>query len=198
MLQEIRNSLVMDVHDVKLIHTCMPCSAAKNRNIALSKTNDYEFVIMMDDDITGFTLGWELTMIQPLIEHAISPETYKEVALVSARLMRIDGKPAHMMGDNYDMSKQYVEVESRLLPTACIAFVKHPDIEFDEQFIGSGFEDDDFCKQLQALYPNGKFIINNNVCVVHTNEMKNQKGPFWEYNKSYYLQKWPSEENRWH
>jgi len=200
LLEQIRASLLSDERDIKIIHTCTQASAARNRNIALSKIRDHELVIMLDDDITTFPVGWERSMVEPFltdIEVPLYCPEFKSVAMVSARLLKMDGRVAHMMGENYNLEKEIVEVDNRRLPTACIAFIKHPKLEFDEQFVGSGFEDDDFCKQIQKLCPNGKFVINNNVKLIHTNEMKNQKGPFWEYNKRHYLRKWPDEVSRW-
>jgi hypothetical protein len=195
LLREIRETASTNIHELRLIHTCYPGSAAKNRNIALDKTGEFEPIIMLDDDITGFRRGWDEELIRPLFNNGLG--THSNVALVSARLMNVKGMPAHMMGENYDMTKPIVEVDVKRLPTACIAFLKHPLIRFDEQFIGSGFEDDDFCKQLQNLYPDGRFVINNGVVVVHKNEMKNQKTGFWYYNKAYYLRKWTDETSRW-
>jgi hypothetical protein len=110
--------------------------------------------------------------------------------------MRPSGRPGVMVGDNYDMTSDYSLVESRRLPTACIAFV-HDGMKFDEKFRGSGFEDDDFCKRKAEHYPNGMFVINNLVKLVHNNEMKNQKGDYWAHNKKHYLNKHKDEENRW-
>jgi len=106
------------------------------------------------------------------------------------------GKPGCMVGENYDMNKEFAEVEQRQLPTTLIAF-RNNHIRFDEMFIGSGFEDNDFCRQFGREYPNGKFVICNRVKVIHLNEMKNQKGRYWEVNKNYFLKKWPEEPNRW-
>lgn len=195
LLQEIRETVSTNIRELKLIHTCYPGSAAKNRNIALDKIAEYEPVIMLDDDVTGFRHGWDEELIRPLYQG--STGIHSDVALVSARLFNSKGVPAHMMGDNYDMTQALVEVDAKRLPTACIAFIKDSGIRFDEQFIGSGFEDDDFCKQLQENYPNGRFVINNKVVVVHKNEMKNQKTGFWYYNKAYYLRKWTDETSRW-
>ena len=201
LLETIRNTLITDERTVNIVHTCLQASAARNRNYALSKIQDHELVIMLDDDITGFTAGWERRLIQPFCIDSDVPlfcPEFKRIAMVSARLLKADGRTAHMMGENYDMSADIVVVDKRRLPTACIAFIKQPAMKFDEQFVGSGFEDDDFCRQVQNLCPKGQFVINNTVKLIHANEMKNQKGPFWEYNKRHYLRKWPDEENRWH
>ena len=176
--------------DVEIITTCTNGSASQNRNIALSKVNLGEIVIMLDDDITGFFPYWAERLIRPL--------ELKDVVIVSARLMRPDGRLGIMSGDNYDMSQDYVDcfVFPKRVPTACIAFVNEG-ITFDESFIGSGYEDDDFCRQLSLKYPSGRFIINNTVKLIHLNEQKNQGGEFWKRNKAYYLSEWTDETNRW-
>ena len=47
-------------------------------------------------------------------------------------------------------------------------------MRFDEQFIG-GFEDTDFCKQMEMAYPNKHTVINENCRLVHLNEKKRQE-----------------------
>ncbi len=176
--------------NINVIATCTNGSAAQNRNIALSHAAIGEIVIMLDDDITGFFNGW--------VEELIKPLALDDVVLVSARLLKPNGSLGMMSGDNYDLSEDYVECTQfpKRVPTACIAF-RNNGVTFDENYIGSGFEDDDFCRQLAKKYPKGKFIINNAVQLIHLNEMKNQKGVFWKNNKYYYLVKWNDEMDRW-
>jgi len=166
--------------DTNIITTGFKTSASTNRNYGLHMSTS-EIIIMMDDDIEGFYQGWADELIKPLLD-------YDDVLMVSARLMKPDGTLGIMVGENYDLSKPYVQVNARQLPTACIAF-KKTDIRFDETFIGSGFEDNDFCLQLGIQNRKGIFIINNNVKLVHTNEMKEQ-GRNWNYNKNYFNQKY--------
>jgi hypothetical protein len=163
--------------------------AAFNRNRTLEQVEIGELVVMMDDDMTGFFPNWLDRFVEPFTK-------FKDVVMVSARLLRPDDRPGIMVGDNYDVETTYVVVEKRRLPTACIAFV-YDGTTFDESFVGSGFEDDDFCKRLSIKYPNGLFVINNRVRLIHKNEMKQQGGRNWELNRRYYLKKWPDEDNRW-
>ena len=148
-------------------------SAARNRNIGLNKSAA-DFVIMMDDDITDLYPGWDNDLIQELFRQPC-------VNIVSARLMKDENTPAPMMSNNYDFTQPFVFVKK--VPTACIAF-RRTNIRFDENFKGSGFEDDDFCLQM-----GGKIIIDNRVKVIHKNEMKNQQ-EYWQYNKEYFEKKW--------
>jgi hypothetical protein len=160
--------------------TCLKISASANRNIALNGCYGYDIIVMMDDDITGFYDGWLEELVKGFTD---------EFCMMSARLINEDGTNAYMLSENNDMDKPVVISESRELPTACIIFRKD-ELRFDENFIGSGFEDNDFCKQMGLKYPDKKFGINNNVKLIHKNEKKNQHGKYWEHNKKYFNEKW--------
>jgi len=174
----------------KIFVTCEPTwSAAQNRNLGL-KSADLDIVVMVDDDVCEFPPGWLYHLTGTL-------ETEHECVLVSARLLNEDGTPGPMTGEPPPTASTGLTVAKRL-PTACIAF-RNDGLRFDENFVGSGFEDDDFCAQLRQKYPTGTFIINEDVRVVHKNEMKNQgfikgKGPVpggvFEKNQAYYESKW--------
>ncbi|MDD4980670.1 MAG: glycosyltransferase family A protein [Candidatus Omnitrophica bacterium] len=144
-------------------------SAAKNRNAGLM-LSAAPYVIMVDDDITGLFKGWNEILISLL-------EVCPKVSIVSARLIRKDATPAPMMSSKYDLGHDYEIVMK--IPTACIAF-RQTAIRFDENFKGSGFEDDAFCLDMGP-----KIIINNLVKVVHLNEMKRQS-QYWQENKEYF------------
>lgn len=162
---------------------CMPCdligvsgpgySASENRNMGLGLSTA-PYVIMMDDDISGLGFGWNVELVAPLVE-------CPHVSIVSARLINRDGTPAPMMSSKRDLSGDYEKVVK--VPTACVAF-RRTTYRFDENFKGSGFEDDAFCL---AMGP--KIIINNIVKVIHFNEMKNQKEN-WDHNKKYFKEKY--------
>ncbi len=171
----------------KIIPTCMPGSAAVNRNFGLNKMKSH-FILMVDDDVTGFYEGWDLDLFELLLrEHVI---------MVSARLMNPDGTPGIMVGADYNLESEVIEVSSKRVPTTCIMFF-NDGTRFDENYIGSGFEDDDFMNQLGIKYPEGKFLISNKCKLVHLNEKKNQGGDNWIKNKKYYLNKWHEEKDRW-
>lgn len=161
----------------RVIATCTKASAAVNRNIALDRSTS-NIVIMADDDITGFYDGWWRDMLAPF-------RGDKSVCMVSARLLRPDGTPGTMVGNNYNLDPPMVDVADRELPTACVAFWRDG-TKFDEGFVGSGFEDNWFCRCLQKKYPQGRFVINNKCRLVHINEMKNQHGPNWDHNRKHF------------
>ncbi len=145
-------------------------SEAKNRNIGLDKVKG-KFVIMCDDDVEGFSCGWDRELIDAL--------KYTEASIVGARLLNLDGTLHKTNYKNFDLSKDFVEVKTMI--TACCAF-RNSTLRFDENYKGSGFGDTDFCKQL-----GGKFFVVNKVKLVHRNECKNQ---FKEHNKRYFRNKW--------
>jgi len=156
----------------KIIFTGLKESASKNRNYAMSLTNS-KITIMLDDDMTGFYDGWDIDLIKPLEDN--------NIVIVSSRLLKPDGTYGFFMDWNYSNSKEdYIEVKQREIPTACFCY-RNDDLKeviYDENFIGSGFEDNDMCRQVQLKHPKGKFIINNKCKLIHINEMKNQRGKY--------------------
>lgn len=164
-----------------LLPTCLQTSAATNRNYGLTLSSS-KIVIMMDDDLTGFYKGWADQLIKPL-------QDKKDVMMVSARLMKSKSKTGVMMNIKPDLSKPLVTIEDRILPSACIAFCKD-DTRFDENYGGAGFEDTDFCFQLNEKYPDKEYLINNDVQLIHKNEMKNQMGGHYQKNGRYFHRKW--------
>jgi len=177
-ITDIKNTISLNS---EIIYSCTKNSASINRNICLNKALG-DTIIMLDDDITGFFQGWDNKLIELLNKD--------DIMLVSARLLKTTGENGFMMGDTGNHHKDYIVVEK--VPTACVAFRKN-NIRFDENFIGSGFEDDDFIKQMKIVFPNKNVIINNNCRLIHINEMKNQHNEFWTHNQKYYYKKYPKE-----
>jgi hypothetical protein len=162
----------------QLIFTGEDVSAARNRNIALKKAKS-EIVIMLDDDITGFFPGWDLCLISPFL-------VVNNINIISARLMNQDGTLGNMTGNSEDSTSFIAEVNR--VPSACIA-LKKDDIYFDEKYIGSGFEDTDFCMARKNKYSDSIFAINNYCRLIHLNAMQNQVINF-RTNREYYEGKW--------
>ena len=167
LISQIKNTVA---YELDLIIVSGERSCAVNRNIGLNKARG-EFVIMCDDDIDEIPAGWDKTLIDALEETGAS--------MVGARLLNPDGTLHPVNYKNYDLSKDYVE--ARTMITTCCA-IRNTKLRFDENFIGGGFEDTDFCKQL-----GGEFYVVNTVKVVHRNECKR---PFKQKNKSYFKSKW--------
>jgi len=167
-----------------VIPTCQPGSAAHNRNYGLKQVEEGSTVIMVDDDISGFKPGWTEKMIELLQDPSI--------VMVSARLINRDGTPAPMMFMGTPVGNC---CQVPRCPTAAIAF-RHEGIMFDENFIGSGYEDDDFCAKIAEKHPKGMVFIHNEVRLVHANEQKNQGGEYMEKNKAYFESIWETVGNR--
>jgi len=173
--------------EYNLIITAQPISAAKNRNIGLSKSNT-SIVVMMDDDITGFYEGWLQDLIKPIAGNM-------EIGIVSARLCSLDMRMAMAMGMdeyNHPMYPLIFDADKKRVTTACIAF-RNLGIKFDENYIGSGWEDTDFCMQWNMKYPDKRIVVNNGCIIKHINEAKNQSGYNWEHNRNIFIKKWGEE-----
>jgi glycosyltransferase involved in cell wall biosynthesis len=164
--------------DIQIIVTGFKISAAANRNYGLQQAKA-PYVVMLDDDITGFSPGWSEYLIRTVQKFT--------AAMVSARLINSDGSCALMMNIIPFLADPYQVVDG-YLPSACIAF-RNDGTRFDENFEGSGWEDTDFCDSLHTKYPRGKFIIDNSVQLIHANEMKNGNAQMFERNKKYYMRK---------
>jgi len=169
---------------IHYIPTGFPASASINRNFGMYQATG-QIIIMIDDDIGGFYPGWHTDLVKPLIDGP-------DVRIVSARLLTPAGDLSPMMGCTYDLSKP-VDFASPAILSAAIAFRRADvqDIKFDEAYIGSGFEDTDFCFQLRKKFGDEHcyFAVNNQCRLVHHHEMKNQ-APHYQKNKLYFASKW--------
>ena len=173
--------------DFNLIVTSQQVSAAKNRNIGLRRSRS-KLVIMMDDDMTGFYKGWAKDLLKPMIGEF-------DVGIVSARLCSLDMRHCKAMGMDEEDHKMYPLVfpaDKKRVTTACIAF-RNKGIMFDENYIGSGWEDTDFSMQWGKEFPDMKILVNNGCILKHINERKNQEGHHWDHNRRLFITKWGEE-----
>lgn len=162
----------------EVIATCLPGkSAAQNRNAGLNKATG-DIIIMVDDDVSGFYPTWWQGMVWP-VESA-------GATIVSARLLNPDGSPGVMM---YGGDPNVPLTEVPRCNTAAIAF-RRSYLRFNEDFIGSGYEDDDFMARVSEKWPYGRIVINNKVKLVHKNEMKNQRGDWEVANRATFHRLW--------
>jgi hypothetical protein len=140
---------------------------------------------MLDDDIRGFYEGW-------LDDLLFSMQQDSSVVMVSARLLKQDGTfGPTCSGSRQPRPEEIVVSRDRVttLPTAAIAFV-HKGHLFDENFRGSGWEDNDWCLKYRRESAEYKFVQSNRCKLVHLNEMKEQKGDNWHWNKAYFESVW--------
>lgn len=151
-----------------------PVSAPTNRNMCLIHAEQYnpEYIIMLDDDIKGFYPGWVEDLLEPF-------DKFPNCQLVSASLITSEGFPATMMDIKRDMSMDFQIVKEKCLPSACIAFRGNLNLLFDQRYTinnkGAGFEDTDFCLQIQQKFPSAEFVISNKCKLIHENECKGQE-----------------------
>lgn len=175
----------------RLICTCQPLSASKNRNYGLSYVNS-ELFIMCDDDITGFYLGWLTNLIYPM-------QKDKNIIMCSARLLFPNREWNNNMG-MYKTKESYTKltsafnengIEYKRITTACLSLRKN-NIRFDENFKGSGYEDTDYSNQLSEEFNGMDFIVNNQCELIHENKKQGQGNQnIWQENHDYYSEKYP-------
>lgn len=163
-----------------LIATCQEGSAAQNRNRGLEQARS-PIRIMVDDDIARFSMDWAGRLVDVL-------ETRPECEMVSAFLVNPDDTPAVMMGYTRPRGGGIHEADGPHLISACCA-IRNNVLRFDEGYIGSGWEETDYCMQLRRMAPACTLLIDEDVRVVHLNEQKNQAEHF-EQNKKLYVSKW--------
>jgi hypothetical protein len=166
-----------------VLASCKPVSASANRNLCLDQIGD-TMAIMVDDDISGFYPGWTDDLLGPLVRDPF-------ICMVSARLMTPEGLVGQTCSRCYDLTPDEIEVKSNgfcVMPSAAIAF-RNIGLRFDENFRGSGFEDNDFCFQYLKANPSYKFIQSNRCKLIHANERKHQDEN-WEWNRHYFCRKW--------
>lgn len=175
LISEIENSVM---YELDLIIVSGIRSVAVNRNLGMDRAKG-EFVIMCDDDTEGYQKGWDRTLLDVL--EKLEPEGAK---IVGARLLNPDGTPNRVNYGDYDLSVEYSQ--TRTMITTCCAF-RNTKLRFDENFIGWGWEDTDWCRQL-----GGKCFVVNTVRVTHRNEHKNPLGSKNQesLNHQYLLKKW--------
>jgi hypothetical protein len=184
MLEDLRPTLP---EDYELSVSCLDGSAAMNRNWCIDHASlrNGDIAIMLDDDIDGFYPGW-------INDLAYSLRCDDRVVAASARLMTPDGLVAQTCSKCYKIEPNEIEVPWNgrcVIPTAAIAF-RYRGHRFDEGFIGSGWEDNDWFAQYVEADPSCKFIQSNRCRLVHRNNMLNQKGMFWQHNQEYFHKKW--------
>ncbi len=153
-------------------------SAARNRNAGLDRAKS-RYVIMCDDDIAQLPYGWNRQLLYALKEN-------RELAAVSARLMRPDGSPGANTANDSCLDRPLVKVAN--IPTACCIF-RRTEVRFDERYVRAGFEDTDYFMELRKVR-GGEVAISNLVKAVHLNEEKNGGGAGNERNRALFLAKW--------
>jgi hypothetical protein len=179
---EIRN-LVNEIKstastDLKLIISSSNNSVAINVNRGLDESVG-QFIIKVDDDITGFTHGWDAKLIQPFSQ-------IEDLEVISARLLNMDGSIQLTCSRDSNLHGNLSFPRNPIVPFCCVAF-KRSSLRMDENFIGSGYDDADYCCQLRLKNADARFAINNEVRLIHKHEQKNSQ---LSQNALYFRSKW--------
>jgi len=170
--------------DNDVFASCLQASASVNRNACLDQIAVDDIAIMLDDDIEGFYPGWVGDLLVGL--------TIQNAVMVSARLLNPDGSFGPTCSRCHAREPMEIEVKSNgeaILPTAAIAFHNRGHV-FDPVYVGSGFEDSDWCHQYLASDPNAVFVQSNRCKLIHANLMRGQKGDNWKNNRAHFERKW--------
>lgn len=180
--EEIRN-LINEIKatastNMKLIISSSKNSVAINVNRGLNESVG-QFIIKVDDDITGFSYGWDSNLIQPFNQD-------ENLEVISARLLNIDGSVQWTCSRDLNVHAKLSYPINPIVPFCCVAF-RRSSMRMDENFIGSGYDDADYCCQLRMHNSNAKFAINNEVRLIHKHEQKNAQ---LSANAVYFRSKW--------
>ncbi len=165
---------------VRVIETCQQASAAHNRNYGLDRAKS-PLRVMIDDDIERLPDNWAVDMVQVMDWHP-------DCVMLSPQLINPDNTFAFMMGCPTSKASGLSILPQQRLLTAFV-MIRDNDLRFDENFVGSGWEDDGYSADLRARYPQGTWMVCHDIRVIHRNEQKNQRANF-QKNKEYYESKW--------
>ena len=164
--------------NLKLVISSSQSSVAINVNRGLDAA-DGQFILKVDDDITGFSHGWDARLIEPFAQDP-------SIGVVAARLLNKDGSVQLTCSRNVNLHPRWLVCERPIVPFCCVAF-RNDGTRMDENYIGSGYDDGDYCNQLRLKTPNVKFAIHNEVRVIHKHEQKNAQ---LNQNSVYFRNKW--------
>ncbi len=170
--------------------SCQDGSASVNRNWCLEKSGIQigEVGIMIDDDLDGFYFGWVEDLAYPFREDF----PIKNIAAVSARLMRPDGRLGETCTRCFDLTPEEIQVKAEgscTIPTAAISF-RHLGVFFSTELVGSGYDDNWWCLETLEKFPEAVYVQSNRCKLVHENHMFRQKGKFWDHNLAAFTKRW--------
>ena len=185
-LTSMIESLDKTSNGLEIFASCQQgASASINRNLCLDQIHVGETAIMLDDDVEGFYDGWVNDMLFALFN--------PRVVVASARLLKANGEFGPTCSRCMDPYPLEIEVKRHkhcVLPTAAIIF-RHHGHRFDENFIGSGWEDNSWMAEYCKADLNAIFVQSNRCKLIHLNCMSNQKNT-WDHNKSHFFTLWPN------
>lgn len=153
---------------VKFIICVEKQSVVKNRQGCLSRSKS-PYVLWLDDDIKFQTPGWD----KYLYEKIKTDPTISVVGINVVHWQAPTNAPTRAQG------------EAAGVCGAVMMTRKLPGVEFDVNYIGSQWEDTDYCvASSRAGY---KVLQDNALWVLHYNEEKNRD---YTHNRAYFNKKW--------
>lgn len=169
--ETIANVVESDVRaqmPIKFIISVEKQSVVKNRLDCLSRSKS-SYVLWLDDDIKFQEQGWDWKLYNSLFTNPKRGITGVNVVHWQAA----DNRPTRPSGPLLDVCG------------AVMMCRKIPGVEFDPKYIGSQWEDTDYCYQVrQAGY---EVVQDNSLWVLHYNEEKNRD---YTHNRAYFNSKW--------
>jgi GT2 family glycosyltransferase len=175
--------------------SCVPQSAAKNRNMCIDNTKS-DILIMADDDIVFNIEGWATMLCEALVEN-------KDFSIVSARPVHADGSDCPTLGDcgsprregKYQTCLHTEKTGLNVVGSACICFWRDCGVRFDEEYIGACYEDTDFSMSMNVAFPERHIAFVNKCNIIHNEERKGRgssagKRDYWRHNHDYFAEKW--------
>lgn len=143
-------------------------SVVRNR-IACLAASTAPYVLWLDDDVTFIQPGWDRYLLDQI---AAQPD----VGIIGVRLLHWQ----LMERTFWRPQGQVDDVCGAVMMTRRL-----PGVGFDDNYLGSQWEDTDYCYEVRrAGY---RILQNNQVQVVHFNEEKNSEH---SHNRAYFNRKW--------
>ena len=153
---------------VKFIISVEKQSVVKNRLDCLTRSKS-PYVLWLDDDIKFVDVGWDYHLHQCITGNP----KWGIVGVNVVHYKALDNRPTRPGGPIADVCG------------AVMMTRKIPGVQFDPNYIGSQWEDTDYCYQVRKA---GYDVIqNNNLYVLHYNEEKNRD---YTHNQAYFTSKW--------
>ena len=152
----------------KLILNVEKQSVVKNRLACLAESRS-KYVLWLDDDVVFEKTGWDSYLLEKIQGNA-------DVGVIGIRVKHwqlLDRSPMRPSGFVEDVCG------------AVMMTRKIEGVNFDDNYVGSQWEDTDYCFSVRkAGY---KVLQDNGIAVIHYNEEKNRE---YVNNRAYFNQKW--------
>ena len=143
-------------------------SVVKNRLDCLARSKS-EFVLWLDDDIKFKHKGWDTYLFDKI-------QSDPKLGVIGINVV-------HWQAETNVPTRSQGETNG--VCGAVMMTRKIPGVEFDVNYVGSQWEDTDYC--LSTCNAGYKVLQDNSIWVLHYNEEKNRD---YSHNKAYFNKKW--------